>query len=1072
MSSSTLTPAETSSDIIRTTPTRPKAFGMASSRIPLSPLVNGAEKIGGSSSRLLATPPSKPSVPVYCDLLDEFDDSDDGKVMSGETSGAHPASPSLAGGARRGDVGGARSRLFGDDGDRDALSCSEDPVEACNTDASTVDGAETYLGPAQARRDPHRYQPLPDGDADAFAEVEAKYEAALAEIEEQQILLTNLDHDNKEYEKEYTRIQSERLQLNSEYAAKCLTVKDLSGKLIALKKVVVEKDVRLKEQEKDVSQKKEQEQVWKIKYTELTSSMDARLEQFKSLRKDNDNLRGLHSEAVAEVERLTRERAVYVAETEQSSSEARLAAQTMTEQVDKLQAQCSVAEESLQEMARVIEEKESEMVRLRQANDMLVAQAQAVVANAATIEPVAHGDDDHDGAPSEEAVTASPATPLSTRSPSLSSETDSSVASPGSFQSDLESLSISNELLRENQRQLEEQLHLSQQDKKGAIQRAEVLGQEVEIMLEQVKTFGAMQGDFEAHRQRLLIAEQKVSQLEEERFEQDELMCGLEADLEVATRDLAAKQTTSSQESEQQAADRLHLVGELTAAQEELEETRSKLASIQKEARNAHADMRIMYKKHNKELSELRKQYMVDDYSGRYERIARDLLQVQGVLQIAVDVAQKVEVTDAETVDMAEVLERLMDELGSERANVAELRKSRADVAGRVSVLEREHAALEEQVDTVLSELATVGATKQQMEVDLEASVATQKRLQEEIAVLEETQRNESDKRLEEEVEGLRTQIQELEAKLTSENARGAELTAALEAKARAAETLLTKSNALEQELAQATAVSARAVAEVARLEEELDKVSVRMQDASGHVAHLEKELSDERHLYKVQLREVKNKMEQEQQTQANTRAMRDIDHLTQHVCDLQLEVSTLQGNLESTEDQLERALESLDVVEREAEERESTVVSPLKEEVQTLRNKCRQLTQERDALTARLEKLPSLTVQARERSKDVSEEARVDMEKVTALTRALQDTEMKLSMAQEQRQLDGDQIQKLRLALGEQQEKAKSQRRSIGDAMRRFSVERSASKSLLQEARRHIDRQSLLRSPAPMFSP
>lgn len=266
--------------------------------------------------------------------------------------------------------------------------------------------------------------------------------------------------------------------------------------------------------------------------------------------------------------------------------------------------------------------------------------------------------------------------------------------------------------------------------------------------------------------------------------------------------------------------------------------------------------------------------------------------------------------------------------------------------------------------------------------------------------------------------------------------------------------------------------MSARAVAEVARLEEELDKVSVRMQDASGHVAHLEKELSDERHLYKVQLREVKNKMEQEQQTQANTRAMRDIDHLTQHVCDLQLEVSTLQGNLESTEDQLERALESLDVVEREAEERESTVVSPLKEEVQTLRNKCRQLTQERDALTARLEKLPSLTVQARERSKDVSEEARVDMEKVTTLTRALQDTEMKLSMAQEQRQLDGDQIQKLRLALGEQQEKAKSQRRSIGDAMRRFSVERSASKSLLQEARRHIDRQSLLRSPAPMFSP
>merc|ERR1712115_134384 len=112
---------------------------------------------------------------------------------------------------------------------------------------------------------------------------------------------------------------------------------------------------------------------------------------------------------------------------------------------------------------------------------------------------------------------------------------------------------------------------------------------------------------------------------------------------------------------------------------------------------------------------------------------------------------------------------------------------------------------------------------------------------------------------------------------------------------------------------------------------------TLKLQDAKAHVSYLEKELSDERHLYKVQLKEVRNKAEQAHHSHANSKAMKDIERLNNQIAELQFEITSLQGNLESTEEQLERALESLDTVERAVEEREKDVVEPLTKEVRDL---------------------------------------------------------------------------------------------------------------------------------------
>lgn len=89
---------------------------------------------------------------------------------------------------------------------------------------------------------------------------------AMDSIKSLKVEVVNLEQDNQEYEKEYSRIQAERLQMSADYVAKCTSLKDIGSRYIKLKFSLAEKTEEATLLNTALENAKLGEDEWKQKY--------------------------------------------------------------------------------------------------------------------------------------------------------------------------------------------------------------------------------------------------------------------------------------------------------------------------------------------------------------------------------------------------------------------------------------------------------------------------------------------------------------------------------------------------------------------------------------------------------------------------------------------------------------------------------------------------------------------------------------------------------------------------------------------------------------------------------------
>ena len=497
---------------------------------------------------------------------------------------------------------------------------------------------------------------------DEYEELRSRF----GELEEDNRKLTvaniNMEEEASEWKRSYESLQAEGTELFQTYERKCTMLKEVSKQLDDYKNKLAERDARLKEAQssKDAAEQERDELREKNKsINEATGKQESR---YLALKDE-------HNQTLAKLDTLQQQLrdALRAAPRPDGITHSESALQTSTTEFEGLKKQLRETEEREKKA-------QQELSSMQQKVQRLLAQQKASQ-GPCTSPP-----------PSSDAVgVLSAITPLrtATQTPGRAGQPktpsgamlEMTNMSPESLRERAESLVISNDLLRQEVNASKRE----REDYEESVRNLEASVRDLKLQVAEANKGARMATEAQIAAEEQRDAAQ--AQVRDLSLQVEELETTGHAAGAVVVEELeAVKEQLGAAEARKTKA-----VGELAAAKKQVD-------ALKDAAKNAENDMRLMYKRHKKELTELQDKYKSGELEERYRVATHKAMQMEALVHKWVGYAREMNEVRALQEKRAASIE---ENTAALQALMQDARQMKEDADGKVSKWKRQCRRME-----------------------------------------------------------------------------------------------------------------------------------------------------------------------------------------------------------------------------------------------------------------------------------------------------------------------------------------------------------------------------------------